>query len=548
MHLLFQSHRGPATLFLAVAVLSLSTWVRPAAGQQSSTPDLRTEVTAGSEAERYLRNLQVAGMAPLYPWSLRAFSPAEITRLLSTTTAHPWDVRFPTSADSLPTPAFQLIPPQARAIYNTSFPYGSANDGAVWAGRGLTAVLSAGAMLRAGPVSLRLEPLLFWAENRAFTLMPNRQTGNLRFGDSRNPRIIDVPQRFGDRPYTRLDPGQSTLRIDAFGVAAGVSTANQVWGPALDLPLILGANAAGFPHAFLGTSGPVPVGIGRLHGRLVWGDLAQSAYSPATASNGRRFMTGAVFTFLPYGLDGLEVGVSRFFHNQWPADGLSTSDFLQPLEAFLKKNLKETGVGDDGRSGTENQLASVFARWVLPRSGFEVYGEYGRDDHNWDRRDLVLEPDHDAGYLLGARKVWTDDRGLLSLQMELVEAQESNIAQVRSQAPFYVHAAGTFQGHTVRGQILGSPAVYGGGGSVVALERFSDAGRWRLDWTRTRVRDGTPANSGAVDVIHSLGAESLLFRRGFDATAGLRGSWNLNRHLQEDVFNLTGEIGMRLRI
>ena len=33
------------------------------------------------------------------------------------------------------------------------------------------------------------------------------------------------------------------------GFTAGVSTANQQWGPSADLPLLLGTNAAGFPHA-----------------------------------------------------------------------------------------------------------------------------------------------------------------------------------------------------------------------------------------------------------------------------------------------------------
>ncbi|MBW3629356.1 MAG: efflux RND transporter permease subunit, partial [Gemmatimonadetes bacterium] len=505
-------------------------------------------LTAGSEAERYLRTLQVAGLSPLYPWSLRSFSPAEIDRLVPGDTAHPWGARFGVPADSTSTPALRFIRPSVRAIYNSSFPSGGANDGAVWAGRGVTGVLTAGTALRAGPLSLRLEPLVFWAENRAFELMPNRQTGDLRFADPDHPVFIDLPQRFGDGAYARVDPGQSTLRLDAFGVAAGVSSANQVWGPAADLPMILGANAAGFPHAFLGSSGPLPVGIGRLHGRLVWGDLAQSDYSRVTGPGSRRFMTGWVLTFLPHGLDGLEVGASRFFHNHWPADGLGASDFLQPLQPFLKEKLKKSGVGEDKTSDTANQLAALHFRWVLPRGGFELYGEYGREDHSWDVRDFLLQPDHISAYLLGGRKAWVRGGELLSLRAEVVESQVSHLREVRPQGPFYVHPGGTYQGHTVRGQILGSPAVYGGGGSIVALESHSRGGRWHLDWTRTRVRGGRSALDPRVDVIHSLGAEALLFRAGLDATLGVRGSWELNRHYQGDAFNLTTELGLRARI
>ncbi|HEX8360753.1 MAG TPA: hypothetical protein VF613_11615, partial [Longimicrobium sp.] len=61
---------------------------------QGAGPDLRLEATAASDAEGYLRTLQVAGMAPLYPWSLRSFSPGEIDRLAPTHRAHPWAARF----------------------------------------------------------------------------------------------------------------------------------------------------------------------------------------------------------------------------------------------------------------------------------------------------------------------------------------------------------------------------------------------------------------------------------------------------------------------
>ncbi|HEX8362173.1 MAG TPA: capsule assembly Wzi family protein, partial [Longimicrobium sp.] len=441
--------------------------------------------------------------------------------------------------------ALRLIRPRARAIYNSSFAHDVANDGAIWAGRGVTGALSAGATLRAGPLSLRVEPLVFWSQNSSFDLAPNGETGDMRFADASRPRIIDLPQRFGDEAYMRVDPGQSTLRLDLLGVAAGISTANQVWGPAADLPLILGANAAGFPHAFLGSSTPVQVGIGRLHARAMWGDLAQSDYTHVSGHGSRRFVAGWVVTFLPAGLPGVEVGASRFFHNRWPASGLSFSDFVEPLQPFLKENLDPTGVGGDGVSDLGNQIAAVQARWVLPRGGFEVYGEYGREDHSWDVRDFLLEPDHASAYMVGGRKVWVRDGSLLSLRTELVESQISHIRQVRAQNAWYVHTR-TTQGHTVRGQVLGSPAVYGGGGSVVALESHSRAGRWQVDWTRTRV--GGLVEDPRVDVIHSLGGEAVLFRGGLDATAGVRGSWNLNRHFQGTSFNLTTEIGLRARL
>ncbi|MFL5541652.1 MAG: capsule assembly Wzi family protein, partial [Longimicrobiaceae bacterium] len=535
--------------FLALATAALVV-AAPLRGQQTF-PDLRAEVTAGSEAERYLRVLQVAGVAPLYPWSLRAFSPAEVDRLASGAGAHPWARRL-APADSARGVRGGVLRPSLRAFYNTGFPQGG-NDGAVWAGRGGTVAATAGVALRWGALSVRVEPVVFWTENRDFALLPNGLPDSARFrdpGDPANPGGIDLPQRFGDGAYWRLDPGQSTARLDARGFALGVSTANQQWGPSADLPLILGTNAAGFPHAFAGTSSPWRVGIGRLHGRVVWGSLAQSPYSAMTGHGSRRLMTGVVAVFTPRGLDGLEIGGSRFFHRPWPADGLKLSDLAEPFQSLFKTGLPENGEGSEDITAPKNQLASVFGRWVLPRAGFEAWAEFAREDHNWDLKDLLLQPDHDAAYALGARKVWGRGASLVSLRAEMLDAQPGNLAAVRRQTLFYRH---TFevQGHTVGGQILGSPAAYGGAGSVLALEKYTPRGRWTLDWTRTRVRGlrttpTAPQGSAGVDVVHSLGAEAVLFRGRTDALLGLRGSYELNRNGGDDAFNLAASLGLRV--
>ncbi|MFL5540221.1 MAG: capsule assembly Wzi family protein [Longimicrobiaceae bacterium] len=533
--------------FLALAAAALVV-AAPLRAQQSPV-DLRSEATAGSEAERYLRVLQVAGVAPLYPWSIRAFSPAEVDRLASGTAAHPWALRLPPPADPGRRVHGGLLRPALRTVYNTAFPQGG-NDGAVWAGRGATLSATAGVALRWGALSVRLEPVVFWTQNRSFALAPNGQPDSLRFSDPGNPLSIDLPQRFGDGGYGRVDPGQSTARLDVRGFALGVSTANQQWGPTVDLPLLLGTNAAGFPHAFLGTSTPWNVGVGRLHGRVVWGSLSQSPYSSVSGAGSRRLMTGVLGVFTPRGLPGLEVGGARFFHTDWPEGGLRFSDLTEPFQSLFKAGLPETGEGPDDRSSDDNQLASAFARWVLPRAGFEAWAEYAREDHNWDLKDFLLQPDHDAAYTLGARKVWRRGASLVSLRGEVLDAMPGNLSAVRRQTLFYRH---TFerQGHTELGQVLGSPAAYGGAGSVVALEKYTPRGRWTVDWTRTRVRGlrATPHDSlgtGGVDVVHSLGAEAVLFRGGLDAVLGVRGSYELNRNGGDDAFNLGATLGLRI--
>lgn len=514
----------------------------PLAAQAPAPLGVRGEVFVGSEVESYLRVLQVVGRGGRYPWAIRGFSPREVGRLAPADSAHAWAGRYSFARDSAR--ALRPVRPQLQAIANSTLPYG-ANDGPIWAGRGLTLAAEGGVAFERGAFSLVLDPMVFVAQNAAFELEDTRADGPLRYADPRQPLTIDLPQRFGDGAYARVDPGQSTLRVDAGAIAAGVSTANQHWGPAADLPMILGHNAGGFAHAFAGSARPVNVGIGRLHGRLVWGRLDQSAYT--VNDEPRRFMSGAVAVFTPRGIPTLEIGGTRFFHTVWPAGGLTASSFLKPLEGFLKNSL---GGGEVDGGDFDNQLASAFFRWYHPRSGVEAYGEYAREDHSADLRDVLLEPDHDSGYTLGARRVWARaDGSLVSLRGELMNARVSHLALVRAQVPFYLHFAAR-QGHTQRGQLLGASSGYAGAGSVVALDRYSRRGRTSFTYTRT-VRDravpfAPASNAPPPEVTQGVGVEMLRFMGRWDVTAGVTGAYQLDRAVGGDAFNLNTVLRVRL--
>jgi hypothetical protein len=529
----------------ALAVFCLLAGVVPAAAPAQSLPS--AEIWVGSELERYLRVLQTVGEAPLQPWGVRGFSPGEVDALLPRG-EHPWSSRYVTPT-SRPGASLAAVPVDAALRYNTGFPYGY-NDAAVWAGRGLTAQAAGGAALRAGPLSVRVAPAVFWAHNRDFEMMPTGRPGPGEYANPYDPLRIDQPQRFGDRPYSRLDAGQSHVRFDLLGVAAGLSTENQGWGPALHQPIILGNNAPGFVHGFAGTASPLNVGIGRLQGRVIWGRLEQSEYSPALEGYEARYATGAAASFSPRPLPGLELGVTRFFHLPWPQEGLRPRDLGKLFETFARSTLEEDDPEYEG--SLDNQLASVFFRWVLPTAGMEVYGEYGREDHNWDALDFLLEPDHQAGFLVGGQKSWRrGDGGLLVVRGELLNTMRPHLIRGRRQASFYHHLLR--QGHTHRGQVLGAAFGRGGGGGIVGVDVYGPGGRWSLEWVRGRVADDWTywldgeSHEGRTDLVHALSADGVLFRGRADVTWGAAAVYNLNRHFAGDAFNLNGRVGIRLR-
>jgi hypothetical protein len=530
---------------LILGLLGLS---MAAAGQLHAQTSGRSEVFAGSELESYIRLLQIDGKAALYPWSVRSFSSKEIDRLLAQPSDHPWAEHYDLGPSSGGGFTFDLLRPRLTTSVNSAFPWG-ANDGPVWAGRGFTASVRVGFAAGSGPVSLIVAPLAFISQNGAFDLQDNGYTGDLQFADGRFPTGIDRPQRFGNRPYSRIDPGQSTLRIDLPVVAFGASTANQYWGPARQHPILLGNNAPGFPHLFLGSSAPLNVGIAEIHGRLVWGKLSQSDYTGITGRSRRRFMSGIIGVISPKGVRGLELGAARFFHEAWPAGGLSLSNFTKPFESILKVGLTgDPNLPDPGQS-LDNQLASVFARWVFPQSGLEVYAEYGREDHSWDLRDLILEPDHSGGYMLGLTKTLRSSPShFYVIRAEAMNLQVSQLIRGRNEFPFYLHGP---QGHTERGQILGAAAGYGGNATLLAVDRYHAKGRWTAFWSRELRQDigsfwktGVRTSPG-FDVQHALGGEVVRFGERFDITAGISGVYNLARNFGNDVINLNAHFSVR---
>jgi hypothetical protein len=404
-------------------------------------------------------------------------------------------------------------------------------------------------------VSLTVAPSAFVAQNADFDLLPNGLTGRRQFADGQFPASVDFPQRFGDGVHAVLDPGQSSLRFDTRYVALGVSTANEVWGPMSEFPVILGDNAAGFPHVFVGTGSPANLFIGTLHARVIYGRLDQSAFSPVTSGEERRFVSGIVGVFSPRGLPTFEIGAGRFFQMIWPDGGPSSYEFRRPFETLFKSSLSvENRAHDDPSTHIENQLASLFFRWVIPSQQIEVYGEMGREDHSWDRRDLVLELDHATTVGLGLRKVWRRPTRLHVFRWEAMNFQTRPGGLHRGEGAIYTHSPIT-QGHTHRGQLLGAGfGVGSAGGMIGAYERHDATRSTVVSWSRFLVRELYRAplhapwqiNQHEMDVQHAIEVEHRFDRGGRQFRIGAGGVYEFNRNFGDDAFNFMLSAGIDL--
>jgi hypothetical protein len=511
---------------------------RAASAQLMRDSSTSWSTSAGSEGERYLRTLQVAGLARQTQWSVRPLTGHRV-RQLAQVASHPWAAEL--FEPSTGTAWVRLLQPELGGIFNSGFPYGS-NDGALWAGRGPTVSASAGVEGALGPIEFVLAPEVFRAENWSFELAPTGQAGPGEFADPIYPNSIDLPQRFGDGPYQRIDAGQSRVQLRLLGLVGGVTTANEVWGPAIYSPFLLGTNAAGFPHAFVGTDGAASLGPVKLSVRVIAGRLDQSAFAPASPSD-RRLFTGVVAVLGVNQVPGLEVGGARVFHDAWPDTGLSVRDVLSQLGKNPFKARLTTQIGGDG-SEPDNQIASFFFRWNVPRAALEIYGEVGREDNAFDMRDFLVEPDRDMSYSLGAQRVWKrEDGSLVAVRGEVLNSAASHLARTRVPGPPYVHTP-IAQGHTQRGQVLGAAGAYGGGAGIVAVEWLTSAGRRTITWRRMHQEPTVqpmPAN-----VVHAVTFDWLLFRRRVDLAPEATVAYELNRIPIGDAVNfrvaLTGRL------
>lgn len=501
---------------LALAALLACIAAAPAVAASQAPARGWKELTVGSELERYLRALEVAGLTPAagtVAWGTPG--PVALGALLPVGD-HPWAARLAGGGA-----AFQWLRPGVRLAYNTGWPYG-ANDGAIWAGKGLTTSVTAGFVARWRGVSLRVEPVWFRAENAPFALTPNVWGKGLEQLDPTGGPDIDLPQRFGTSAYSRLDGGQSTLQVEGFGLTAGVSTANERWGPSLDSPVILGANAAGIPRVFLGTSRPARTPIGAFNLHVMYGRLVRSGYWLPNDTGPDRFASGVVVSYQP-SFAPVEVGVTRFIHRNWPAGGLTWLDFRRPFEGIFKQGTLERK--DSPLATADNQLGGPFFRLLVPRAGLEVWGELGYEDNFWNATHLATEPDYFSAYTLGLRRASRSESGALTVwRVELVNGRATHLERARPfEAPMYLHG-GVPGGHTQDGQLLGSPEVYGGSSATVEWTRYAAWGAIGARWQRESAQTTAEGGVGR-GVTHTLGANATVFGSRMDLDGGVALQW-----------------------
>lgn len=406
-------------------------------------------------------------------------------------------------------PVVNVLPISLITQYNSRHPYGG-NDGSLIAARGLQARFSAGIQLRAGFIEAQLAPEIVGAVNQAYQVTPD-------FGYNNG------------KSFQRIYSGQSTIQLTKKGFKAGVSTANQWWGPGVRNSLLMSYQAPGFLHFFVGSKRPQSIGIGHLEWKMVGGWLEADGdrsmehrhlrSADPIMSSRKRYVNAVTVSYQPKWVPGLFVGLSRVIQTY-------TSDSLVNSLGSFEKYFPVLALGGQKKNLTNedqlarDQVASFFLRWVLKEHQLEFYTEYGYNDYKTNIRDYIGGVTHSAAYIVGIQKR-IDRPGInryITLNMELTKMSQSPDWLVRSAGNWYEHDQ-IKEGYTNDNQIMGSVYGFGADAIFVGMNFVKEDNRLAFFYEQI-VRDPIGKTLRWVD--RSIGAQRQI----------KKGKWLLSGKLQ----------------
>lgn len=371
-------------------------------------------------------------------------------------TVRPLYIR-PTQSDK----KFQLkpLPISLTTQWNSQRPFGW-NDGSMILARGLQTQVRFGAYLKMGIVEIQVAPEWVYTTNRMYDT-------SLNWGTQSGTN------------YNKLFPGQSSVGVRLGGVSVGVSTQNLWWGPGIRSSLLMSNNAPGFLHVYLRSNRPLKTPIGKFEFQLIGARLEGDSTRPYENFHLKRvrerfpanwrYQSAFVFSYQPKWIPGLFLGMTRTLQRFQRDIGLGGGGFLQRYIPVLTKAFQKKNEQNDDVENTD-QLASFFFRWLLPKSGFELYGEWGYNDYKQNVRDYVMDATHSAAYIIGIQKLYVSDKFQLLLGAEVTKTAESPSNLLRGAGNWYVHDGDN--GYTHQNQIIGAGAGFGSNVQSFRLQYF----------------------------------------------------------------------------
>lgn len=360
----------------------------------------------------------------------------------------------------------QILPFTRLLQYNSDHPY-SLNDGAMIPARGYQTTVSGGFFAKYGPLSIQLRPEYIYAQNKDFQGFYKELSDQKWYEYYQVQVFIDMPEKFGSLPYTKVSWGQSSVRLTAGPVSAGLSNENLWWGPGMRNSLVMSNSADGFIHYTLNTVKPIRTPIGSFEGQIIAGRLENSGFTVPDSNRTflgysiylpkrkeSRYINSMVVTFQPKWVPGLFIGMTRSFTKYW---GEKDSSFQALFPIFYPMERKNN-YDNPKRPKAGDQRVSAFIRWLCLPEHAEVYFEYMREDHSYNWRDFILQMEYSRAYIFGLRKMIPLNRHkgqYIQVNLELTQLEQTNANPDALYRYLYTSQI-IYHGYTNNGQLLGA--------------------------------------------------------------------------------------------
>lgn len=425
-----------------------------------------------------------------------------------------------------------IVAPQVDLTWSSQLPF-ERNDGGVWAGRGTTVHTAAGVRAECGPLRVIVAPEAWHAQNRAFpflsTLVPYL-SGFVSPFYAGSDASTDLPLRFGNKPLTVLEPGQSAIELDAVRapLTIGAGTQAQWWGPGMRNALVMSNHASGIPSVYLRTTEPIRLPFGKLEARWMVGALSESRYFDFDGSNNLRSLSGIVMSLATATDSNLTIGAERVVYRVIENAGELPARFFDVAIHWAQRS---TVRNSDFASEAE-QLTGLFARWVFPESGLETYVEWARTLLPTSLHSFLVAPHHSQGYTLGLQWLSKSDPSLTAWRFQTELTYLEQLRFPGEQPPSFYISPIVPQGYTQRGQTIGA-AIGPSSSQFIGIDRLRPT--WNIGAIVGRIRWNS-------DQYNRRPTSNLPFARDVSLYWGLRG----NRRL--GMFDLTADIVSEKRI
>lgn len=380
----------------------------------------------------------------------------------------------------------ELLPTHLYTKFNSDRPF-SYNQAGFMQAKGLQTMVSTGAFFSYGDwLTIQLKPELVHAANPNFSF--NAQYGAPTYGQ-----------------YNRIFLGQSSVRLQKWGLSLGLSNENSWWGPGIHNSLLMSNNAPGFLHLTLNTTRPIKTPIGNFEFQLIGGKLVEDTtvllenrnlsttyYNPNTydgtgnsgpynAKKSWRYLSGVTLTYNPKWIKGLFLSINRvgYAYHYKIEQNAAGYTFMQRYFPVLFGVLRESypfGTPTNVSPVGIKQIASISARFLFPKSHAEIYTEYGYGDNFTNLRDWNTDAPHSTAYILGIKKLkkLRNDQWL-DFSMELTRMSEPINYLLRTAGNWYSYEGG----YTHQNRVIGA-GVGGGNNTIVGklqwLKGFSRLG------------------------------------------------------------------------